>query len=122
VGKIAKKNSLKECVFVNLPLKIQYHIVKSTLSQTAFSAISLTYLEFHLLSEKQGTSLSFGRLHEYEAPKLTYHGTRRASTTSWKVDVIAEIIDEYYLTFAKLLERTLIEPQNVNYNSPSMSQ
>jgi len=31
-----KKNSLKECAFVNLALKIQCHVVKL---QTAFSAI-----------------------------------------------------------------------------------
>jgi len=36
VGKIAKKNSQKECIFVNSALKIQCHIVKSTLLQTAF--------------------------------------------------------------------------------------
>jgi len=36
VGKIAKKNSLKECSFVNSALKIQCHIVKSTILQTAF--------------------------------------------------------------------------------------
>jgi len=38
VGKMAK-NSLKEWVFVNSALKIQCHIVKNTLLQTAFSAI-----------------------------------------------------------------------------------
>jgi len=37
VGKIAK-NSLKECIFA----QIQYHIIKNTLLQTAFSAILLT--------------------------------------------------------------------------------
>jgi len=31
--------NLKECVFVNTALKIQCHIVKKTLLQTAFSAI-----------------------------------------------------------------------------------
>jgi len=36
-----KKNSPKECVFVNsaLKLKIQCHVVKNTLIQTALSAI-----------------------------------------------------------------------------------
>jgi len=28
VGKITKKNSLKECFFVNLALKIQYRVAK----------------------------------------------------------------------------------------------
>jgi len=32
---IAKKNSLKECVFVNSELKIQCYVVKNTLLQTA---------------------------------------------------------------------------------------
>jgi len=36
VGKITKKNSLNECVFVNSALKLQCPIVKSTLLQTAF--------------------------------------------------------------------------------------
>jgi len=37
VGKITKKNnSLKECVFVNLALKIQCHVVKNTLQQDYF--------------------------------------------------------------------------------------
>jgi len=40
-GQNRQKNSLKECVF-NSALKIQCHIVKSTLLQTAFSAISPT--------------------------------------------------------------------------------
>jgi len=31
VGKIIKKNSLKECVFVSSALKIQCHVVKNTL-------------------------------------------------------------------------------------------
>jgi len=39
VGKTAKKYSLKECVFVNLTLKIQCNVVKNTLLQTALSAI-----------------------------------------------------------------------------------
>jgi len=39
VGKIDKKNSVKECVFVNSALKIQCHVVNNTLLQTAFSAI-----------------------------------------------------------------------------------
>jgi len=39
VSKIAEKSSLKECVFVNWALKIQCHVVKNTLLQTAFSAI-----------------------------------------------------------------------------------
>jgi len=44
-----KKNSLKECVFVNLALKIQYHIVKYTLLQTDFSAILPTgYIPYFL--------------------------------------------------------------------------
>jgi len=34
-----KKNSLKECVFVNSALNIQCHVVENTLLQTAFSAI-----------------------------------------------------------------------------------
>jgi len=38
-GQNCQKNSLKECVFVNLALKIKCHIVKNTLIQTAFSAI-----------------------------------------------------------------------------------
>jgi len=46
VGKIAKKSSLNECVFVNSALKIQRHIVKNTLLQTAFSAILPTGFEF----------------------------------------------------------------------------
>jgi len=33
------KNCLKECIFVNLALKIQRYIVKNTLLQTAFSVI-----------------------------------------------------------------------------------
>jgi len=36
VAKIAKKNSLKECVSVNSALKIQCHIVKNALLQTDF--------------------------------------------------------------------------------------
>jgi len=39
VGKVAKKNILKECVFVNSALEIQRHVVKNALLQTAFSAI-----------------------------------------------------------------------------------
>jgi len=39
VGKLAKKGSLKECVFVNSALKTQCHIVKITLLQTVFLAI-----------------------------------------------------------------------------------
>jgi len=39
VGKIAKKDSLMECDFVNSALKIQCHIAKNTLIQTGFSAI-----------------------------------------------------------------------------------
>jgi len=39
VGKIAKNNDLKECVFVNLALKIPCYIVKNTLLQIVFSAI-----------------------------------------------------------------------------------
>jgi len=39
VGKIAKKNSLKEYVFVNSVLKILCHVVKNALLQNAFSAI-----------------------------------------------------------------------------------
>jgi len=31
--------SLKECIFVNSALKIQCHVVKNTLLETAFSAI-----------------------------------------------------------------------------------
>jgi len=45
-GQNRQKNSLKECVkecvFVNSALKIQCHVVKYTLLQTAFSAILLT--------------------------------------------------------------------------------
>jgi len=37
VGKIAKKNRLKGCAFVNSAFKIQCHIVKNTLLQTAFA-------------------------------------------------------------------------------------
>jgi len=37
VGKISKKNNLKECVFVNSALNIQFNVVKNTLPQTAFS-------------------------------------------------------------------------------------
>jgi len=33
------RNSLMECVFVNSAIKIQCHVVKNTLLQTAFSAI-----------------------------------------------------------------------------------
>jgi len=44
VGKIAKKQS--EGV-VNSALKIQYHIVKNTLSQTAFPGILLTGMLFY---------------------------------------------------------------------------
>jgi len=44
VGKIAKKNTLKECSFVNSALKIQCHIIKNTLPQTALSEILPTGL------------------------------------------------------------------------------
>jgi len=40
VGKIAKKNSLKECFFVN---SAHCHIAKNTLPQTVFTAILPTY-------------------------------------------------------------------------------
>jgi len=43
-GQNRRKSSLKQCVFVSLPLKIQCHIVKNTLLQTAFSAILPTGL------------------------------------------------------------------------------
>jgi len=36
VGKIAKKNSLKECGYVNLGLKIQCHVIKNTLTDGFF--------------------------------------------------------------------------------------
>jgi len=36
---VSLKDNLKECVYVNSSLKIQCHIVKNTLLQTAFSAI-----------------------------------------------------------------------------------
>jgi len=51
VGKIAKKNSLKERVFVNflLKLKLQCYIAKNTLLQTAFSAILATGKDLILL-------------------------------------------------------------------------
>jgi len=39
------KNSPKECIFVDLALKIPCHIVKNTLLQTALSAILPTGLE-----------------------------------------------------------------------------
>jgi len=39
-----QKNSLKESVFVNSALKIQHHIVKNILLQTAFLAILPTGL------------------------------------------------------------------------------
>jgi len=39
VGKIAKKSSLKECVFINSAFKIQCHVVKNTLLQTAYFSI-----------------------------------------------------------------------------------
>jgi len=50
VGKIAKKSSLKKSVFGNSALKIQCHVVKYTLLQTAFSAILPT--EFYSLLRK----------------------------------------------------------------------
>jgi len=37
-----KKNSLKECVFINSALKIQCRVAKNTLLQTAF-CISTSY-------------------------------------------------------------------------------
>jgi len=37
-----RKNSLKERVFVNLALQVQYHIVKNTLLQTAFLVMKST--------------------------------------------------------------------------------
>jgi len=41
VSKITKKKSLKECVFINSRLKIQCHIVKNTLLQTALAVFLL---------------------------------------------------------------------------------
>jgi len=35
-GVSRKKNSLKGCIFINLSLKIQSHVVKNTPSQTVF--------------------------------------------------------------------------------------
>jgi len=53
------KNSVKECVFINSALKIQLHIVKSTLLQTAFSAILRTGMYEIKLTHFGATCLSF---------------------------------------------------------------
>jgi len=45
VGKIAKKTVWRCAFFDNLALKIQCHVVKNTLLQTAFSAIFPTEYE-----------------------------------------------------------------------------
>jgi len=41
-----QKHSLKESVFIDTALKIQCHVVKNALLQTAFSAILATGMKF----------------------------------------------------------------------------
>jgi len=52
-----KKNNLKEYVYVNSALKIQYHTVKNTLLQTAFSAILPAGLDFSIVINENSTAL-----------------------------------------------------------------
>jgi len=49
VGKKSPKNSLKECVFVNSALKLQYHIVKNTSYRLLFGDFAHWFLAIYFL-------------------------------------------------------------------------